>query len=272
MRGLGFERIHYLPLGTDETLFRPSDAPASGDVAVGFVGDSMNRAVAKYAARIPSWPKAARQVDEAARRLIDQTGLTPHGAIAADGLARRPEIRSLDPAGRLDLEALVTWRATQMYRLRMIRALAEFRPVVVGDEGWRDHLDDRFRPRPPVDYYQELPDFYRTCRVNFNATSLQMKGGVNQRLFDVPACGGFLITDRRAQAEALFESGREMICYDHPDQARQMVRYYLTHERERLSVARRARDRVLAEHTYVHRVRRMIDCMRRDHGRPARRR
>ena len=88
-----------------------------------------------------------------------------------------------------------------------------------------------------------------------------MKGAVNQRVFDVPATGAFLLTDYREQVENLFEPGREIICYHSPEEATDLARRYLARPQDRLAVAAAARARILAEHSYEHRVRALMDRM-----------
>jgi spore maturation protein CgeB len=111
-------------------------------------------------------------------------------------------------------------------------------------------------------YYRELPAFYQCAAVNLNFTSLQMRHGLNQRVFDVPASGAFLLTDYR---EALWEvfSREEVVTFQTMDEAREKLAYYQKYPETRLRVAARARERVLSQHTYGHRaqviVREMTD-------------
>jgi spore maturation protein CgeB len=142
----------------------------------------------------------------------------------------------------------------------------KFRPHIYGDPGWKQHLNGHAVLRPELNYYEELPDFYGACAVNFNTTSLQMKGGVNQRVFDVPACGSFLLTDYRRQLEQVFEPGREVVCYSSIEEIEDLTAYYVQHEHERRQIAARAHARVLQEHTYVHRLTRLVERMRRLYG------
>ena len=95
-----------------------------------------------------------------------------------------------------------------------------------------------------------------------------MKGAVNQRIFDVPAAGSFVLTDWRPQMEQLFEP-HEMICYREPDEAPHLARHYLANHTERQAVARRARKRVLACHTWAHRLQTLLQHMRQVYGTPA---
>ncbi|MDA8414656.1 MAG: glycosyltransferase, partial [Desulfobacteraceae bacterium] len=162
---------------------------------------------------------------------------------------------------RLYFDTAVTWQATLLYRLACVEQLRGFRPVIRGDKGWQTLLDRDFTLRPPLDYYRELPYFYNTCTVNFNATSLQMGTAVNQRLFDVPACGAFLLTDHQESLEELFVEGEEVITYRDAAEIPGLVRFYLAHPAARQMVVDRGRDRVLRQHTYRHRLQTLMETM-----------
>ena len=136
-------------------------------------------------------------------------------------------------------EAAVLWRGTLLYRLSRLRALEEFRPFVRGDAGWKGLVGGKFRLGGELNYYRELPAFYNACRINFNATSVQMGTAVNQRAFDVPACGAFLLTDRQPSLEALFEAGEEVIAYGGLEEAAELTRFYLRNDAAREAVGRR---------------------------------
>jgi spore maturation protein CgeB len=77
----------------------------------------------------------------------------------------------------------------------------------------------------------------------------QIKG----RNFEVPGCGGFLLTERVGHLERYFELGREVAVYDGEDELVEQVGHWLSHEDERAAVAEAGYRRVLAEHTYDHR-------------------
>jgi spore maturation protein CgeB len=77
----------------------------------------------------------------------------------------------------------------------------------------------------------------------------QIKG----RNFEVPGCGGFLLTERVPHLERYFELGREVAVYDSTEDLVEQVGYWLSHEDERVAVAEAGYRRVTAEHTYDHR-------------------
>jgi spore maturation protein CgeB len=74
----------------------------------------------------------------------------------------------------------------------------------------------------------------------------QIKG----RNFEVPGCGGFLLTERVPHLERYFELGREVAVYDGEDDLVEQLAYWLDHEPERAAVAEAGYQRVIAEHTY----------------------
>lgn len=266
LSAMGFEQAAHLPLATDTTLFTPGKAgKTSWQADVSFVGDSMARPLAALKKRLRPHPRALELALDAAPGFA----ASPKRDALAYLRAHSPELTALwdalpDAQARLDLEQALTWEATRLYRLSRVATLAPFSPLVAGDPGWRAMLPPGgFRFHGPLDYYGDLPGFYPRSCVNFNATSLQMKGAVNQRVFDVPACGAFLLTDHREQMDALFEAGREVVCYQDPAEIPGLVRHYLNHPGERDAVAAAARERVLARHDYTHRMKAMLRALRR---------
>ncbi len=271
LRALGFEHVFYLPLGTDITRFCPPGPenmlppghPWRSDVS--FVGNSMLHKVDARLKilRLPpllheSYRLVAAQFADSEIRSVDEF------------LRRcRPELvpayESLGgPLRQLDYEVMLTWEATLQYRLSCVKATLPFTPLIVGDDGWHTLLADcpmPWRSHPEVRYYIDLPLLYPASKINFNCTSKQMKGAVNQRVFDVPAAGAFCVTDWREQIENLFEPGKEVVCYHSPEEATELIRRYLDDPAGRAAISEAARKRVLAEHTYDHRLRALVQTM-----------
>lgn len=259
LRALGFEHVHYLPLATDVYRFRPTtpgDARCRGawQAEVSFVGNSM---LSKVAARLKAgrFPRALLLVyRDVARSFMDSAD----DSVRAHLQAHFPDIFEVfqnlpSIEDQLAFETAVTWEATRNYRNHCVRRILPFNPLIVGDKYWKIALRDSaasWRWHPELNYYADLPLFYPWSKINFNCTSMQMKGAVNQRIFDVPACGGFLITDHRRQMDRLFEPGREVVSYASVEEIPELVRYYLAHPDARARIARAARKRILQEHTY----------------------
>jgi spore maturation protein CgeB len=110
-----------------------------------------------------------------------------------------------------------------------------------------------------VDYYRSLGSHYQGSAVNLNVTSAQMRTGLNQRVFDVPASRSFLLTDSKSQILELFEPGREAVLYQSPEEARDKALWHLGRPSERAGVAERAWRRVQGGHLYRHRLAKILE-------------
>jgi spore maturation protein CgeB len=263
----GFAQAVHLPLATDTGLFRPGLAPGpkAWRARVSFVGDSMEAPVAGLRQRLQAFPDILAGVSGAARGFAVSSvrEVLNYLRDQEPDLYRSWQALPADQA-RLDFEQLITWEATRQTRQDLVRSLLPFEPLVAGDEHWKKALGRAgWRWLPRLNYYRDLPSFYPASEVCFNTTSLQMKGALNQRVFDVPACGGFLLTDGQDQLPELFEPGREAVCYAGPEEAGDLLRHYLAHPGERDQISQAARVRILAEHDYTHRLSSMAQALRR---------
>ncbi|QAZ68314.1 CgeB family protein [Solidesulfovibrio carbinolicus] len=264
----GFPHVHYLPLAADETRFCPRP-PLAADhpwrARVSFVGNSMVRKTALRLAASAPPPKLARAFGALAESFgaCRARTVAAHLAEAWPGLVAA--FAGLPPERRLAFETAVIWEATRRYRNSCVEKLLPWRPLLVGDPGWRETFPDEgqaWRYQAELAYYDQLPDFYPLSEINFNATSQQMKGAVNQRVFDVPACRAFLLTDARRQLDALFEPGKEVAVYAHPAEIPELVARYLADAPARQRIAAAGHRRLLADHTYPTRVKQLFSVMR----------
>jgi spore maturation protein CgeB len=265
MKALGFDCVHFLPLAADPGVFRPLPAAGPPAVEVSFVGNSMSRKIKKKMDQL-GLKDDHRPFIEELGRCYGRSRIRNVGPILDRPPYRNhPLVQRMQNGKRVDFEALIMYQATLFHRLEHIQKLKPFRPVIRGDEGWHSLLNEAYAVGPELMYYQNLNSFYNLSKINFNVTSTQMRNAVNQRVFDVPAAGRFLITDYKEQLGCFFEIGREMVCYRHKEEIADLVRFYLAHEAERERIAALGRRHVLAEHTYAHRVREMCEIMRKQY-------
>ena len=80
----------------------------------------------------------------------------------------------------------------------------------------------------------------------------------NQRCFELASIGALQVVDRRADLERWFVLEDEILVFDEPLQLRRIVEDALQDQTalERIAIA--GRDRVLAEHTYMHRMQELL--------------
>jgi spore maturation protein CgeB len=109
-----------------------------------------------------------------------------------------------------------------------------------------------------------------TCQKVFNASAVNLNlhswagagldpdgDFVNPRTFELAACGAFQLTDRRSLMPDLFTES-EMATVSSPDELPGKIARWLGEPEQRVAMAAQARRRVLAEHTYVHRMRDLL--------------
>jgi len=266
LRTKGFENVHYLPLATDPSRFKPGlshGSPAEWTSNVSFVGNSMTTPVTNNL-RDANLPDQLQQEYETVAREYGESG----NVSVEDFLQKhRPDWHAAlsllpSPKNKLALESLITWEATRQYRLNCVKQTLKFNPLIVGDTGWASLLGATgWRHISGLDYYADLPRFYPLSTINFNCTSRQMIGAVNQRIFDIPACGGFVLTDYREQMEDLFDLDSDVVVYRDPDEIPGLIRQFIKDDVRRKKISYNARKRILAEHTYELRLQRLMAIM-----------
>ena len=79
--------------------------------------------------------------------------------------------------------------------------------------------------------------------------SSQIKG----RNFEVPGCGGFLLTDPAENLQEYYEIDREIGIFASPDALVDQIRHYMDSETERSAIAAAGYERTVREHTYERR-------------------
>lgn len=112
---------------------------------------------------------------------------------------------------------------------------------------------------------EDTVNVFNATTVNINLHSSACHPGinpggdfVNPRTFEIAACGAFQLVDRRSLLPHLFDCDTELIVYEDLADLREKIGYYLKNPRLRKEIAARARQRVMAEHTYTRRMQHLI--------------
>lgn len=82
--------------------------------------------------------------------------------------------------------------------------------------------------------------------------------GLPERCYGVPACGGFLLSDRREHASKDFELHTEWAEFDDVPSCVAQIRHYLQHFEQARALAEAAHRRVLRDHTYARRAAQLL--------------
>lgn len=110
-----------------------------------------------------------------------------------------------------------------------------------------------------ADYRIQMPIIFRNSKINLNMTAKSIRNGLPQRIFDVLGCAGFLITNYQADLDGIFETGVDLETYDSFEELDEKIGYYLTHDDERLRIAKQGYEKVKKFHNYDTRILEMLD-------------
>ncbi len=108
-------------------------------------------------------------------------------------------------------------------------------------------------------------DMYRALarsRVTLNRhINVAENNANNMRLYEATGVGGLLITDRKDNLGELFKVGKEVVAYSSPDEAAELIRYYIAHPDEASEIARAGQARTLRDHTYLRRMEELVPVL-----------
>jgi len=104
--------------------------------------------------------------------------------------------------------------------------------------------------------FDEMVVMFNRTKINLNlsnASDIRFKQ-IKGRNFEVPACGGFILTEAPENLGDYYDVGKELSTYSSTKDLIQKIRYYLAHDGERESIALAGHERTLREHTFKHRL------------------
>ena len=112
--------------------------------------------------------------------------------------------------------------------------------------------------RGGVNTLTEMPKVFHTSKINLNMTMRPIETGLSLRVWDILGCGGFLLTNYQAEIPEYFEIGKDLETYESMEELEQKVKYYLTHDEERIEIAINGYEKTAKLHTYEMRITEMI--------------
>ncbi len=104
---------------------------------------------------------------------------------------------------------------------------------------------------------------YNSSKIVLNITNWDPARYValNQRVFDVPATGAFLLTDYSPELEQHYRIGEEIACFADVEELKDKARYFLSHDAQREAVARKGYQKALTLPTIADRMHSVIECV-----------
>ncbi|MFT7520414.1 MAG: spore maturation protein CgeB, partial [Kiritimatiellia bacterium] len=263
-------RSSYLPLASNPARRFPTPLTAAEQqdygVPVAYVGSSMVERGNKLAREFVRWfakvhPGAANDAASIVQQLLTvqrgqgnryvvpqmlrQVAPMLEAQFAQAGCPHRPD-------------TLVGEAAAAEYRLRTLAHVAPLGLHVWGDAGWKALENYGATWRGWAGHYHELNRIYSGAAVHVDVGRLYQLDIVPMRIFDVLACGGFVIAEHSDALVECLKPGVEIETWRTPAELVDKVRWYQRNEQARRYLVSAGRARVLREHTIAHRLEHML--------------
>lgn len=115
---------------------------------------------------------------------------------------------------------------------------------------------ERWKGKPVIG--EEFSKVCNSSKIMLNFIRKQNKGSHNMRTFEVPACRGFLLSERTKEQQKFFPEDKEMAFFEGEKEMLEKVNYYLKNSRKRKNIAKRAYEKS-RKHTYENRIDKVLE-------------
>jgi spore maturation protein CgeB len=260
----GFAKVAYLPLASHpsrrHSIKLASDEKPLYEVPIAFVGGSMaDRTPALRSDFAGIWSRAFPNHSLGGEKVLDAILAEQRSDFSCykipDILAREAPGLFV-PAGELEPELLAGELAAAERRLSYAQALAPLGLHVWGDKGWQQVPG--LVHRGLAEHGVTINKIYSNAAINLDMGRLYQLDIVTMRVFDVLACGGFLLAEHSEDLAELFKVGEEVESWRTLEELIDKCRWYLANPAQRNALAQRGYRAVCERHTIHQRLKTML--------------
>ena len=122
----------------------------------------------------------------------------------------------------------------------------------------KDERLDKVEYMGYADYYKQMPEVFKSSKINLNISLKIIQSGIPLRVFDVLGCGGFLLTNFQAEMPEYFTLGEDFAVYESIEDLYAKADFYLRHDTERERVARHGFETVQKYYTFRQQVEKIL--------------
>lgn len=110
---------------------------------------------------------------------------------------------------------------------------------------------------------EELVKVYNAAKIVLEIHSRHVEPvlSVTQRIFEVVACGGFLVADYVPAIKSVYDIDKEVVCYSGAGELKDKIKLYLEDDYARKTISSRGYERTHREHTYENRMKEVLNRM-----------
>ncbi len=110
-----------------------------------------------------------------------------------------------------------------------------------------------------IETHTKMPIVFNKSLVNLNMTSKPIRSGIPLRIFDILACGGFVLTNYQSDLMEYFVQGEDMDIYSGTEELEEKLDYYMSHGSVCREMADAGYKKAVRYHTYPIRLNEMFE-------------
>ena len=156
---------------------------------------------------------------------------------------------------------LVGELVAHQYRRQVVESLAPLGIHVWGDEGWLgvDKAGGRFMG--PASHNREVTRIYRGSNINVDVGRRYQRDIVTMRVFDVLACGGFVLAEHCEDLETCFELGVHLDTWSTIGELVDKVEWYAQRPQLVETIRKQGHQHLLKLHTIDQRIATIVESL-----------
>ena len=135
-------------------------------------------------------------------------------------------------------------------RLEYCRHVAPFGLDIWGDSGWKKIDGCGANIRGEVGYFRQINQVYSSGVIHLDINRLYQNDMITLRVFEVLACGGFILAEYSEALKELFELGTDIETWKNKEELVDKIKFYLHNPTSRDTIRRSGQNIVLQKHRF----------------------
>jgi hypothetical protein len=260
----GFVNVKHLPLGANHFrrtpgLVSPNEQRRYGSL-VSFVGSSLGDNVdwckEEFLRLWSRWSGIddLHEPEALIQEILTRHHENPEEYVVAEMLRERFPGFAPDECQPAAPQMLLGELVAHQYRLQVVGALGSFGIHVWGDQGWRNVKDTGAVFQGPASHNHDVTRVYRASLINIDVGRRYQRDIVTMRVFDVLACGGFVLAEDCDDLRTLFEPGVHLDTWTTVEELVEKTEWYANRPDKVAQIRKAGHQRLLEAHTIDQRV------------------
>ena len=160
-----------------------------------------------------------------------------------------------------NLPILLGEYCASLRRLEYCTMVAKWGLDIWGDSGWEEIKDSGARIRGKVGYFKNINFVYSNGGIHLDINRLYQKDMITLRVFEVLACGGFILAEYPEALAELFDIGTEIETWRTKDELLDKISFYIDKPNLRDTIRRKGQSIVHQRHMFAQKMNYIMENM-----------